>query len=227
MIQDFPSPCPILQEGRAIGAEENTGFVAVWNWIAGFFQTIKDNIVTGINNRKGDIYIVAGEGIDVDVSDNTIKISLGDGTTTDDGDDDDEHNGGGAGDENSNGNGSGDGDGDWYPPESLNDDGGISTIGNSSSGMFKWDEENGTMGPGGCMVGRKFYVADGTGAKGDGFYSLKVTITSTGSTSCTVVSDASLGQSPTATECWIPIYQIYDGKVSTDYRGAFVVPAYE
>lgn len=192
-MTDLPSPCPTLQEGRAIGAEENTGFVAMWNWLVSFFQTIKENIVTGINNRTGDVFIVAGEGIDVNVADNTITISLGEGKTTDDGNDDDDHNGGGAGgdDEYSNGNGSGDGSSDGYPPEDAGGGGGGTAHG--SGGMFEWDEENANMGAGGCMVGRRFYVASGTGAKSDGFYSLKVTITTGGSASCEVVSGASLG----------------------------------
>lgn len=79
------------------------------------------------------------------------------------------------------------------------------------------------------MVGRKWYSCNtGIGAgKPDALYQLRVTIYQNGSVSLAVVSDATLGQNPTTTQSWIPIYQIADGKISADYRGAFVVPAYE
>lgn len=97
-----------------------------------------------------------------------------------------------------------------------------------SSGMFAWDEKTRTIGAGGCMVGRQWYTASNTGSgKSDGLYSVVVTLNSSGSVFCGVVSNATLGQAPTDTQCWIPIYQITDGKIATDYRGAFVVPAYD
>lgn len=98
-----------------------------------------------------------------------------------------------------------------------------------SPGMFSWTPKTRTMGPGGCMVGRKWYTCtSGIGSgKPDNLYQLRVTIASGGSVSLAVVSDASLGQAPTTTQCWIPIYQITNGQIATDYRGAFVVPAYE
>lgn len=97
------------------------------------------------------------------------------------------------------------------------------------SGMFKWTPDTRTIGPGGCMVGRQWVTATGTGVAGRGDYlwSLCVTISNTGSVSAKVVSDAPLGKAPTTTQCWIPIYQIINGKIGVDYRGAFVVPAYE
>lgn len=226
MIKNLPTPCPVLQKGQALGSSHHVGFVAVWNWIIDFFQNIKTYIPVGINNRTGNVYVVAGKGIDVKTSGKTITISLGEGNTEDDGSGDD---GSGSGDDGSgSGNGSGDGDGDWYPPESLDDDGGLSKLGGSGGGMFKWDEETQTIGPGGCMFGRQWVTATGTGSgKADGFYSLRCSIANSGSTACAVVSDATLGQAPTTQYSWIPIYQITDGKIATDYRGAFVVPCYE
>ena len=95
--------------------------------------------------------------------------------------------------------------------------------------MFKWDEDTQTIGVGGCMVGRRWYTCTtGTGSgKADGLYQLRVTISNAGGVSLAVVSDASIGQAPTTTQSWIPIYNIVDGKIDTDYRGAFVVPAYD
>ena len=100
------------------------------------------------------------------------------------------------------------------------------------AGMFAWTESTKTIGPGGCMVGRQWYTCtNGIGSgKLDGLYQLKVTMHSDNAT-LMVVSDAPLGKAPTANqnyaETWIPIYQIVDGKIAADYRGAFVVPAYE
>lgn len=97
-----------------------------------------------------------------------------------------------------------------------------------SPGMFAWTEKTRNMGVGGCMVGRQWYTASGTGAgKGDGLYQVCVTINSSGNVNVAVVSNASLGQAPTTTQCWIPIYQISGGKIAADYRGAFVVPAFD
>ena len=100
------------------------------------------------------------------------------------------------------------------------------------AGMFAWTESTKTIGPGGCMVGRQWYTCtNGIGSgKLDGLYQLKVTM-HPGNATLMVVSNAPLGQAPTSNqnyaETWIPIYQIVDGKIAADYRGAFVVPAYE
>ena len=100
------------------------------------------------------------------------------------------------------------------------------------AGMFAWTESTKTIGPGGCMVGRQWYTCtNGIGSgKLDGLYQLKVTMHPDNAT-LVVVSDAPLGKAPTANqnsaETWIPIYQIVNGKIAADYRGAFVVPAYE
>ena len=60
----------------------------------------------------------------------------------------------------------------------------------------------------------------------DGLYQLKITLSSSGTT-CQVVSGVSLGTSPSGDVSYIPIYQISNGEITADYRGAFVVPAYE
>lgn len=97
-----------------------------------------------------------------------------------------------------------------------------------SPGMFAWTPKTRTMGPGGVMVGRQWINANGTGSgKADALYSVKVTFTNGGGASVEVVSNASLGQVPTDTQTYIPIYQIQDGMIVADYRGAFVVPAYD
>ena len=91
-------------------------------------------------------------------------------------------------------------------------------------GMFAWDETTRTMGAGGAMVGRTWVAATGTGSKSDGSYYLCVTFGSGGSVTAAV--SASSGAT-TDTVCYIPIYTIADGKISADYRGAFVVPCWE
>ena len=213
MINSLPSPCPILQKGQAIGSSKNVGFVAMWNWIVDFFQHIKKYITVGVNNRTGKVYIVAGKGIDINTSGDKITISIGSGNTDDDS-------------EESSENGSGGGDGDWYPPEPVED--GEITFG-GGGGMFAWTSSTKTIGVGGCMVARRWYTCTtGTGDdKADGLYQLRVTISNAGGVSLAVVSDATLGQAPTTTQSWIPIYQITNGEIAVDYRGAFVVPAYE
>jgi len=98
--------------------------------------------------------------------------------------------------------------------------------GGGAYGMFAWDEETATMGPGGVMVGRTWVGATGVGVKADGTYYVKVTFTSGGATAVVVELT---GAVPNATDtvCHIPIYTISDNKITTDLRGAFVVPAWE
>lgn len=96
--------------------------------------------------------------------------------------------------------------------------------GGGDSGMFHWDEETATMGPGGVMVGRTWVNATGTGSKADGTYYVKVTFTSGGGATAAVVAAE---ETTTDTVCTIPIYTIANGKITTDLRGAFVVPAWE
>lgn len=107
------------------------------------------------------------------------------------------------------------------------------TGGGGGGGMFAWTPPsqsggNGTMGPGGCMIGRRWIPANGTGSKASGHsYWLKVTLSNSGGESCSVVSDPS-DTSPSGNDSYIPIYTIdSNGNISVDYRGAFVVPAYE
>ena len=97
-----------------------------------------------------------------------------------------------------------------------------------SGGIFAWTAATRTIGTGGCMVGRKWFTCTtGTGSgKADGLYQLKVTLSASGAT-LEVVSGVSLGTSPSGNISYIPIYQISNGKITADYRGAFVVPAYE
>lgn len=217
MIPSTPNPCPNLQEGLALGASEHQGFVAVWNWIVDIFRNIKKYLPTAINNRTGNISIVAGTGIDVIASGHTITIGLGGGNSADeDNPNNDDPNGGGGAEDNP---------GIWQNDEPAETSG--FDFSKFSGSMFKWDKDTRTMGVGGCMVGRKFYVASGTGSdKADGLYSVRV-VFNYGSVAVSVVNDATLGQSPTNTTCWIPIYEIDDGEVVADYRGAFCVPAFD
>lgn len=216
MIGNVPSPCPTLCEGLAIGANEHRGFINVWNWIVDIFRNVKDNLVIGINGRQGDISIVAGSGIDVVASGNTITIGLGSGNSVDeDNQDDTSENGGGAEDQGE----------IWQNAEPSETSGGELSY---NGGMFAWDSSSATIGPGGVMIGRQWVNAGGTGSgKDDGLYQVVCTVDSSGSYSCQVVSGVSLGQAPTSTQCWIPIYEISEGKIATDYRGAFVVPAFD
>jgi hypothetical protein len=224
MIGKLPEPCPTLRAGLAIGAKEHNGFVNVWNWIVDVFRNIKDKLVTGINGRTGDISIVAGKGIEVVVDAKTITIGIGEGKSKDKDNPD-----------NTSQNGSTDGSpSTWQDKEpsevtGIVPDDCLSGGSGGGGGMFKWDNDTRTIGVGGAMVGRQFYPAtSGTGSnKTDNTYQLKVTLSQNGSVTCAVVAESSIGKAPTTTECWIPIYKITDGKIDIDYRGAFVVPAYD
>lgn len=96
----------------------------------------------------------------------------------------------------------------------------------AAGGMFAWNEQSRTMGPGGVMVGRTWVDATGTGSKGNGTYYVKVTFSSSGGATAAVV-DQNGYEATTDTVCCIPIYTIAGGKVTDDLRGAFVVPAWE
>ena len=216
MIPQTPNPCPDLQEGLSLGAPEHKGFVTTWNWILNIFRNIKKYLPTAVNGRQGNINIVAGTGIDVIASGNTITIGLGGGNSEDeDNPNNDDPNGGGAEDN----------PGIWQDAEPAETSGG--SFGGGGS-MFPWDSDTKTIGPGGCMVGRKWFsCTNGIGSdKADGLYQLRVSINN-GGAYLAVVSDATLGQTPTSSQCWIPIYNIVNGQIDTDYRGAFVVPAYD
>lgn len=96
-----------------------------------------------------------------------------------------------------------------------------------SGGIFAWTADTRTIGAGGVMVGRQWYTASGTGSgKVDGLYQCRIELTASGA-SVSVVTGVALGAAPSGDVSYIPIYQITNGKISADYRGAFVVPAYE
>ena len=98
----------------------------------------------------------------------------------------------------------------------------------ASGGMFAWDPETKTIGPGGVMVGRRWIKATGTGVANaaDGLWQCRITMVSSSAT-VEVVNGGNNVLSPSGTISYIPIYLITTGLVAADYRGAFVVPAYE
>ena len=209
-IPELPNPCPTLQEGLALGAQEHQGFVATWNWIVDFFRNIKNYFVSNVNGRTGKINIVAGSGIDVIAEGDTITIGLG-GGNSEDNDNPDGYE--------ENGDGDWDG-GNWTDAEPAETSGGEF---DAHAGMFEWNSKDGIMGPGGCMVGRTWINAGGTGSKGDGTYSLMVTLTNNGASANVVLGSGTTSD----TVCYIPIYTISGGKITQDLRGAFVVPCWE
>ena len=94
------------------------------------------------------------------------------------------------------------------------------------NGMFKWDAEKKQIGAGGVMVGRTWVAVKASEeGKGDGLYSLKVTLGAP--TEVEIVDNARLGEKPEDDVSYIPIYRIADGEVTEDYRGCTTVPAYE
>lgn len=214
MIPQLPNPCPTLKEGLALGADEHKGFVKTFNWIVDFFKKIKDRIPTSINDRTGKIAIVAGSGIDVTASGETITISVGKGKSTDkDNPSGVDPNGGGAVDDPGNWTGN--------PPaetEPIDDDKNV-----VSAGMFAWDPKTKTMGVGGCMVGRTWIEADVSAGSGDGTYVLEV---NHGDANVTAKVIKGTG-TKTDDKCYIPIYTVANGVVTQDRRGAFVVPLWE
>ena len=111
-----------------------------------------------------------------------------------------------------------------------------------SSSMFKWTppedpaaaSPTATIGPGGVIVGRKFYWANASGTSVSDvnvLYSLKVTLPLGNELPRFEIvsgSSSTRGQAPDGNDSWIPLYYIgSDWKIAQDYRGAFVVPAYE
>jgi len=216
-MKTLPNPCPTLREGLSLGAKEHSGFCECWNWVMDFFRNIRENVVTKVNDRTGKINIVAGDGIDVVASGDTITIGLGSGENTD------KDNQAGY---DPNGGGMDDDPGVWTDAEPA-ETGGFQ--GGSDAGMFAWDSETQAIGAGGVMVGRQWITASGTGVEGmgDGTYSVHVTFTDGGGATAEVVAVDATGQTATDTECWIPIYTVSGGKVTDDLRGAFVAPCWE
>ncbi len=217
-MKAIPNPCPTLREGLSLGAAEHSGFCSCWNWIIDFFRNIRENVVTKVNGRTGKISIVAGDGIDVVASGGTITIGLGSGKSTD-GDNPSGHD--------PNGGGMDDDPGLWTDAEPAETGG--SQGGGGNAGMFAWDGEALSIGPGGVMVGRRWVAASGTGVgeMGDGAYSVHVTFADGGGATAEVVAADAAAQTATDTECWIPVYAVSGGKVTEDLRGAFVVPCWE
>ena len=101
-------------------------------------------------------------------------------------------------------------------------------IDNRIQGMFMWNPIARSMGPGGCMVARTWVNAElpvPNQDLADGLYSLRVELGP--SPSASVVTGVALGAAADGDVSYIPIYEINTGKIVRDYRGAFVVPAYE
>jgi hypothetical protein len=118
-----PDPFPTLKEGLALGARDHRGFVNVWNWLCGIMRKAKDYFCLGLNNRTGDVSLIAGEGIDVTTEGNTIMISVGTGKNTDNDGGSGGNRGGGSSTGGGNGGGAGGGRGggsdissDWTNP---------------------------------------------------------------------------------------------------------------
>ena len=216
MIPPLPNPCPTLREGKFIGAQEHSGFVRTFNWLINILRNIKEYLPTEVNGRTGNISIVAGDGVEVVTSGNTITVGLGAGSRDSDNPDNEEENGGGNQENDPNWN-------NEEPSETSGADFG------SGGGMFRWYPETREIGVGGVMIGRRFIPCTSGMGPGlaDNTYQLKVTLSAGGAGSCQVVADSTIGKQPTSTECWIPIYTIADGIVTADYRGAFVVPVWE
>ena len=223
----LPNPCPVLRPELALGAPEHQGFVASWNWLFSLFRAAKDNFVFGVNGASGDLRIVGSEGISITTSGSTITIAI-----SEDGDKTDKPNppdksGGGAGNIPA----EDDGSGDVTPvPGAGEEEGGGEVVGVSCScgdGAFAWDVNARQVKPGGFFVRRRFVYVDGSATgMADGLYSLKIDVSGT-VFSGSVVSDVSLGEYPTDSTMYVPLYTISGGKIKYDYRGAVTVPVWE
>ena len=112
-----------------------------------------------------------------------------------------------------------------FPEEDEEAGGGGGGATQGKCGMFDWDQETRTMGAGGCMVGRTWKNAANTGQKEDGTYWLRVILGSNGDQVRVVEENEMTGNTDTTT--YLPIYTIVNGEVTTDRRGAFVVPCWE
>lgn len=94
----------------------------------------------------------------------------------------------------------------------------------ASAGGFAYNDGN--IGAGAFAVGRKFYRVGGVAAT-SGSWSLKVTIPADGGTPTgQIVGVDAFSQTPTETECWIPLFSLSNSEVVEDYRGAAMIPAY-
>jgi len=103
----------------------------------------------------------------------------------------------------------------------------ISALG-GGGGMFRWtwNGHTGNIGPGGCMIGRRFYGTSGvSGKSGNTSYYLKVTLDNSGTGPSLEIVETSGATSDKVS--YIPIYTVSGGRISVDYRGCFVVPVWE
>ena len=104
----------------------------------------------------------------------------------------------------------------------------IVPIGGGSEGMFAWDAEKKQIGAGGVMIGRRWFaVAKSSEGLGDHAYCIEVTLKSNGQHRVSLVQQDIPPPPPNDDTSWIPLFEIEDGAVKKDWRGCFVVPAYE
>lgn len=97
----------------------------------------------------------------------------------------------------------------------------------ATSGAFAY--ANGRIGPGAVTVGRQAYMVNtgGTAASG-GSWRVKVELEQTGASPIiTVESGSGFAPPPSPLVSYFPLYDLGDGEVVGDWRGTFVVPAYE
>lgn len=221
-LPSFPSPCPQLRAGLALGAPEHQGFVSFWNWLVAVFRKAKDNFVLSVNGIKGDVRIAGGEGVSIATSGRTITISLGEGDTTDKNPPADT-SGGGSGDLS----GEDESGRDPAPVPGGDDDAGDETAAGGVCGAFAWDPVNRQIKAGGFFAKRRFhFVAASSAGMGDGLYSLRIDM-GNGYPSGSIVSGVALETYPTDESCWIPLFQIADGVIAADYRGVASVQMWE
>lgn len=206
-----PLPCPTMKEGLALGAPEHRGFVRVWNWLMDALRHATKYFVTTINNRTGDVAIVAGEGIDIFTNGRTITISAGSGRNDDGDSDDDPENGGGATEDE---------DTPWTEVEPEETDGTP-----LSTGSFHFNAKTGTVASGAIMVARTPIHVNGTTAPSDGYLTLKVTIGA--SPTVAWCNDNPFSSPASEYDSYLPVYSFSGGKISEDYRGCLNVQAYE
>lgn len=126
----------------------------------------------------------------------------------------------------SSGSGSGSGSGE-DPGEDPGEEPGEEepTVVPSMCGSFAYDSENKRIRDGAVMVGRQAYLVHGIDAT-NGLYRVKVAFGQTGGVTCTLeLGDGFMP--PTDSESYIPVMELSYGEVVADWRGGFVVPAYD
>lgn len=106
----------------------------------------------------------------------------------------------------------------WLPfPDAALKAGG----GDGWTGSFSYFD--GVIHSGCVMVGRKAILVNGFAAS-NGEYRIRVTL---GSTPTAVLESGSGFAAPSGNTSYIPVFVLTDGVITADYRGSFVVPAYE